>query len=336
MSRTLRRRTHSFSASYVHIATERFAAISKALGISNGTRVFQALETAMAFDGSNAWTLAVPTVWDLGIDASHQVKSVSHHWYQTRNGTAATIGRDFMNHTAISSGLEVFRPWIEYLDTAADVKIPFVLSESANSLNGGTGYQDVFATTLWQVDWELYSMFVGVSRINYQAMYAADYLLFNPLDSDGVPQQTYAPWYAQPFVADFIGQGGSTRMSILDQRPGTGNSNIVAYIAYEGHTPKRIAIINFGFWTSSSNSSRPNDAITFSNLPADRVILKRLTSPLGASSLASNITYGGSQWLKSSEGREVQNVVKDTETLVIEGRQLVVNVDASSAVLLTW
>ena len=323
---------------YVDIANAHFSAISSALNMTNGTRFYQAFDTAMHFpESENAWYLPVPKVWGLGIDDYQQTKYVAHHWYQTQNGTPATIAADFMNHSSISSGLEVFRPWIKFLDNVTDVKIPFILSEAANSLNGGVGYQDVFATTLWQVDWELYSMVVGVYRVNLQTMYAANYYMFNPVLSDNTPPQAYAPWYAQPFVADFIGKsGGTTKMTILDAAKGTEQPNVVGYAAYEGEDIKRVALINFNYWDGRnvSASTRLNEPVTLSDLPSGTtsVMVKKLTSPLGAHAQAPNITYGGSQWLESSNGKEF-SVLKDTETLSVSGGTVVVDVPASSAVL---
>lgn len=46
------------------------------------------------------------------------------------------------------------------------------------------------------------------------------------------------------------------------------------------------------------------------------------------------MTYGGSQWTYQSLGKEVKDVVKDSETLRVNNGKVIVDMPATSAALL--
>ena len=216
-------------------------------------------------------------------------------------------------------------------------------------------------------DFELYSAYMGIQRVHYQQIMHAGYDLWLPVSSDGVPAQTFGPFYGRQLVGDFLGNtGGNTQVAALNvsyngmskRKAGGTNSSttneepLVAYGAFVHSKLVRIALINFEYWDAASsvnNPSHPNTTCAACPVsPMERpitnvflhglesvqkVTVKLLDSLLGATSLGPNITYGGMQWTKESDGLPVQ-VSHDTIKLAVTGGKAEIQVQASSAVVI--
>lgn len=291
--------------------------------VGNFTKYVDAVKTAInppepffqAFDTSahlgddvlaNSYILDVPLCFQLGIDNGNVVKQVASHYYQTNGGEYADLGVGLMNHTAIADRLNLLRGYITYLEQNHP-SIPYVISEVGNSLNPTQtyDYQAVLGSALWQVDFQLYAMSIGIGRINWQQIMHAGYDMWLPIDSCGVPRQTFSNFYAMPFVGDFIGKtGGQTRAVQL----ASGVSNVVAYAAYVDGKPVRLAIVNLNIW-DPSDGPRPSTKLQL-RLPSGikEAQVDVLTSPDGAHASAASMTYAGSQWTSASDGTEVKGV----------------------------
>ena len=275
------------------------------------------------------------TIFEAGINVNGTVKAVGHHYYQTDGSTDLQTG--LMSHVAISTHLDYYRSFIDYLQTSTQANgapIPFIISEIGNSLNRfhDYGYQAVLGSALWGVDFQLYAMTIGVFRINWQQIMHSGFDFWLPVDSAGVPAQVFASFYAQPFIADFISSGGQTRVSQLDI---TGASEyFVGYAAYDANVPARIALVNLKTWESNSTDPRGAEALTLSGLDGvTSVTVNVLSSPNGATADASTITYAGSQWTYESGGNEVTGVRDDTQHIAVVDGSVTLRVDDSSAVL---
>ena len=283
---------------------------------------------------ASAWTFDLETTFGLGIDAESVIKEVSHHYYENRAGGAEDLESGLMDMRKTHRHLGALQPRIDWLkENRPD--IPFILNEVGNSLNPENSYeyQNRLGSTLWQVDFYLYALQMGVARINYQQIMHAGYNLWLPVGSAGHRAQVFANYYSQPFIADFIGSSGKTRVAKLDTDEDA-QPNLAAYIAYEDNTPRRLAIANLDYWNrTSSGTERPSTALSFKPPSGKSVKVFRLHSPDGAGADATSITYGGSQWTHDSRGREVKGVRDDREELQPKDGVVVVNVPASEAVL---
>ncbi|KAI1297071.1 hypothetical protein F5Y03DRAFT_283903 [Xylaria venustula] len=322
------------SATYVGNWTAYVAAIKAAVPSVPAGRVFSAFDIA----SSHKDVFPVDTCFGLGIDAGGVIKEVASHYYQGNAGTAATLGSGLMNLTATHSSLDAFRVRIDWL-RANRPEISFVLSEVGNSLQPTHTYeyQARLGSALWQVDFYLYSMAIGIARINYQQIMHAGYDLWLPVASAGLQPQVFANYYSQPFLADFIGKSGKlgksgrTRVAQLQ-----GNAtNISAYAAYESGIPKRIAAVNMAYWNATSSATPRGSATLDFKVPKSvaQATVYRLTSLAGAGAAADSITYGGSQWTHASLGREVKGVRRDRGTLDVKDGVVRVTVADSEAVL---
>ncbi|CAN8105796.1 unnamed protein product [Discula destructiva] len=319
--------------SYVGNFTKYAAAIA---GVVNVTQpFFQAFDTSAHFDGSDAWVLDVPTGFGLGIDDGNIVQAVAHHYYQTDGGSASTLAAGLMTHSSITARLDLFKPAIDWLkENKPD--IDYVISEIGNSLNPthDYSYQAVLGSALWQVDFQLYALGIGVARFNFQQIMHSGFDLWLPQASGDSEPQVFASFYAQPFVADFVGNSGTSQVAQLDiSDEATGNW--AAYAAFEDSVPQRLAVLNLNYWNgSSSTSDRASQTLSI-GVPdgVTTVTVDLLSSPLGAGGSADSITYAGSQWTYASLGLEVTGVRNDSQTLSVVDEKVAITVYQSSAVL---
>lgn len=324
------------NASYVGNFTAYAAAIADAVpGLTQP--FFQAFDTSSHFDGSDAYILDVETGFGLGINDAGIVKTVAHHYYQTDGGSAATLETGLMSHSAIAGKLDLFKPAIEYLQANAP-DVDYIISEIGNSLNPthDYSYQAALGSALWQVDFQLYALSIGVRRFNFQQIMHSGFDLWLPQASGDSAPQVFASYYAQPFVADLVGSSGEARVAQLALDDETTSGNWAAYAAYEGDAPVRLAVVNLEYWNSSSSTTeRAAQNLTVA-VPGGvtSVTVDVLSSPEGAGAGADTITYGGSQWTYESLGLEVAGVRNDTQTLAVEDGQVSVAVYQSSAVLI--
>lgn len=317
--------------------TKYVAAIKDAVPLPDEP-FFQAFDIGTHFDGEvevESWIFDVETNFNLGIDAENDIKTVAHHYYQNQAGEAADLDTGLMDMSVTHYHLDQFRRRINWLhENRPD--IPFILSEVGNSLQPTHSYeyQARLGSALWQVDFCLYSLAIGVVRINYQQIMHAGYNLWLPVESAGMPAQVFSNYYSQPFIADFIGSSGKATMQKVDVVNGD-TSRLSAYVAFEDGVLKRVAIVNTNYWNaSSSDFERPAVSIDL-KVPdgVSSVRVEHLNSPDGAGSGAETVTYAGSQWTFESLGKEVKGVRNDTETVTVENGVARISVLSSEAVL---
>ncbi|KAJ9141813.1 Beta-glucuronidase [Pleurostoma richardsiae] len=325
------------NATYVGNFTTYAAAISDAVEIPSGP-FFQAFDVSVQLGnnvGREAYILDVPTVFGLGIDDDNIVKTVAHHYYQTNGGSASTLASGLMTRSKMTSHVNLFKPAIDWLKENKP-SIPWVFSEIGNSLNPthDYSYQSTLGSALWQVDFQLYSLSIGVARFNFQQIMHSGFDLWLPVLSAGMEPQVYSNFYAQPFVTDFVGKSGKAQVAelrITDESTG----NWAAYAAFEDGLPKRLVLLNMNYWNrTSSTSARASQTISI-QVPSgvDSVKVDLLSSPEGAGVKADSITYAGSQWTYASLGEEVKGVRNDSQTLEVQGGVVPITVYQSSAVL---
>lgn len=306
-------------------------------------QIFQAFDTAAhvaAYSAILCYELEVGTCMDLGIDDGGYLKTVAHHYYQNSGGTADELptGSGLMNMTFTHWRMDFFHCQLDWLK-ANRPDLPFVLSEVGNSLAGTTyepDYQAVLGSALWQVDFYLYAMALGISRVHYQQLFAYGYqpILWLPVEYLGMAPHVTANFYSQPFVGDFIGSSGAATMTQLD----VAQDNVAAYAAFESGAPKRVAVVNLNYWNQTSSGTERDGVAVELSVPGgvSAVTVRHLTSPLGAGADATSITYGGSQWTYESAGKEVTGVRDDTEELTVTDGLVTITVNSSSAVLVSF
>jgi hypothetical protein len=159
------------------------------------------------------------------------------------------------------------------------------------------------------------------------------YVPWQPVDWQGFPAAVRAPYYAEVFVADFIGKSGNTKIANVDQN----SDRFAVYAAYDGGVLSRVAAVNFDLWTSSDGTDRPSKKYTF-DVPdgVETVTVKKLTSPKGGrdggAPDSGSIAWAGEQWSVESNGigKKIRN---DNVKVQVKNGQATITVHASQAVI---
>ncbi|KAI9716504.1 MAG: hypothetical protein M1828_007664 [Chrysothrix sp. TS-e1954] len=320
-------------------------AIAKRLGLASGLAIFQACDTASMAAMMGRFTPV--EIFEAGVNKNGLVKTASEHYYQSTTAAKTSLGADLMNHEAIVSRLEPYKESIQYVRNEG---IPFILGEVGNGDIGGANltFQAVLGSALWAVDFQMYAMSLGISRVTMTNKVNAGFSLWQPTTTGQYPAAVRAPYYAQPFIADFIGKSGATHVQNHNiALPGGKGPDpyLSAYGGYESRNLARIAIVNLHLWsdiTSAANSGpRPtvHTHLKVNKAVGSTVAVERLTAPHGAyASAQQGITWAGEQWDYSPDlgkGRIVDP--NHTETVKVQkgtdGNFVLVGVKSSEAVI---
>lgn len=326
---------HLNNKTYVGNFTKYAAAIAKAVKLPCGP-FFQAFDTSSHLglvNNGDATAFHVPTCFDLGINKDNIVKTVAQHFYQTNVGHAGNLATGLMNHTSIKHRLDNFRPAIDYL-AKNHPKIPFILSEVGNSLNPKHDYlyQATLGSALWQVDFQLYGLSVGIERYNFQQIMHSGFDLWLPVESAGMKPQVFSNFYAQPFATDFVGSSGKATVRFINM-PGF-DAQVPAYAAYENGKLKRVAIVNMNYWVPGQGDRKTTVVPLQLGADVKSVTVQHLNSPGGASAQADSISYAGSRWTYESVGKEQKGWRHDTQILKVDRGAVKVGVQYSEAVII--
>ncbi|RDW57804.1 hypothetical protein BP5796_12605 [Coleophoma crateriformis] len=312
--------------------------ISRALGIAEDSEMYQAIvlsseTTATYFPGGTTADWKIPEIWDSGLNKEKaRMKSVCMHYYQTKANEGSNLQYDLMNHTAVTRGSDFI---YQAIKTLKNTGIPLILGEVGNTLgNGSSGIplEGVLGSALWQVDFSLWSMFIGVSGLDIQSGSKFPFSLWLPATNE--TNGTVLPaFYGHMFAAEFIGSHRNVQVANIDLN----SSRLSAYAAYEDGALSRIGIVNLHLWdreTGSEPLERPSENIILGiggNIKT--VIVKKLASVNGGSARAGNITWGGMQW-RYENGAVAERVLNDTVVQDVQGGNVEVEVKSSEAVMI--
>jgi hypothetical protein len=227
---------------------------------------------------------------------------------------------------------------IQYLSSLSP-PIPFDFGEVAcgpGSIPGDSYILErSLGAALWQIDFMLYSMTVGVNRVHIQSGYGFNFSLWQPDDFAGSPAAVYANYYAHVFVASLIGRSGSMQAVEL----AGGDDTHVSYAAYDNGTLARVALVNMDFFdgTTSDASSRTSTNFTVAVPQGVRTYtVHTLTAPEGAMAIdTSNIFFAGQTYTLDQDGMaQLNSSVSTISNGTVQNGQVTVSVAASEAVIL--
>ncbi|RDW58666.1 hypothetical protein BP6252_13142 [Coleophoma cylindrospora] len=312
--------------------------ISGTLGIAEDSEMYQAVAlssetTATKFPGGTAADWKIPKIWESGLNKEKgRMKSVSMHYYQTKANEGSDLQYDLMNHTAVTRGSDFIYQAVKTLNNTG---IPLILGEVGNTLgnrSSGISLEAVLGSALWQVDFSLWSMFIGVSGLDIQSGSKFPFSLWLPTTNE--TNGTVLPaFYGHMFSAEFIGSNRNVQVANIDLN----SPHLSAYAAYEDGALSRVGIVNLHLWdreTGSEPLERPSENIILEiGENVKTVTIKKLTSVNGGSARAENITWGGQQW-KYKNGGVAERVLNDTVVQDVQGGNVEVEVKSSEAVMI--
>ena len=335
---------------YVADAKALEASITEALGLPD-ERIFEVLDLAGGGGGSD---FTVENAFEDGINSNSNTKFAAQHWYQVPTNltvfTPETLQIYLMNHSAITSKFgDGYAAAVDYVETNQP-QVDYVLSETGSSLIGPPlDFQDAFGACLWEVDFNLYSMSLGVKRLDATQRPAAPHSLWVPDNSTNDPAlgdeqnigpQVRGPYYATPMIADFVGHEPGAVVPLLEE------DTVTAYASYSlaSGALEKVALVNLNYWSADTGGQRGEVvfSIPISDSRINNVTVQRLHADAGAHAQGYDvqgndgiITWAGEMWsyeLDNGEGHLVTGeVVK--ETVEVCGGVASVSVEDSGAAI---
>ncbi|KAE8371340.1 hypothetical protein BDV26DRAFT_276305 [Aspergillus bertholletiae] len=315
-------------------------AISKRLNVSVNSQTYQAValssQTGVSGTpggGADSWKIG-QIFKQGGMEKYKQrMKTISMHYYQIKANETSDLQADLMNHDEVVKGTAFIKTALQNL-TAFGVDVPIVLGEVGNTLgNGSSGInlEGVLGSALWQVDFSLYTMFLGVRGISMQSGIKFPFALWHP-QYNNTAGAVLPAFYAQIFAAEFLGSKGNVTVANID----LGVPHTSAYAAYEGTHLARLAIVNLELWDGHQESQQERHTRQILlHIPTgtDSVSVKKLTSPAGGMARSSDqITWGGMQWTYNNEGRG-EMVGSGAERLTVKNDTVQLSINASEATM---
>ncbi|KAK3299642.1 uncharacterized protein B0H64DRAFT_317221 [Chaetomium fimeti] len=307
------------AAEYVADAQVAKDAITSAVELGSDP-IWEILDTASGHASTGNAPYTVEGVFDAGINQDGKVKYVAEHYYQF-DGKTHGIRDHLLNHAALKNKLANYFPSIRATRNTDGAK--FILSETGGPLGVSEEVQTFFANTLWSVNFQLYAMSRNVSRVTGVQRPEAKRSLWIPTDGLAVPgPRVQAPYYALPFVADFVGKtaaGGPRGVVNIDLE----SPVLSAYAMFEGQTLARVAVVNLREY--AGGATRNAVKVRLENLGAavSEVQVGRLHADAGTAAGGfdvneKNITWAGQQWSYKVDGGEGHGTVRMT-TLEVTG-----------------
>jgi hypothetical protein len=227
--------------------------------------------------------------------------------------------------------------------------VPYLLSETgpgrpSHAPSDISTYLKAFAFTLYYVDFMLYGMSIGIARIDGTQRPANRHSYWFPDAgklTNNPGSEVGAPFYAWPYVADFLGSTNSS-VGVVGLGVGEEKDQHTAYAIYEDNTLARVALLNMKVWMADSHETRGSTTFEIDGVDATDGRIARLTAENGASATGydhggGNITWAGEQWaykIDKGNGHVVGKGWKKLDTT--GGGKIRVDVGDSEAVMLDF
>jgi hypothetical protein len=233
-----------------------------------------------------------------------------------------------------------YTPMITYL-ASLNPPIPFDFGEVAcgpGSIPDSTYILErSLGAALWQIDFMLYSMTVGVNRVHIQSGYGFNFSLWQPNEFAGSPAAVYANYYAHVFVASLIGRSGAMQAIELDVSP-TSDTH-TAYAAYDNGALSRVALVNMDYFDGTTSDASSRSSTNFTVAVPQGVkdyTIHTLTAPEGAMAIdTAGIFFAGQTYTLEQDGMaQMNSTVSTISNGTVQDGQVTVTVAASEAVIL--
>lgn len=334
---------------YIEAAKKLEKKIVKKLGLGD-QRIFEILDTA---SGEPTGNFSVSRAFEDGIDSIPDTKYVAQHWYQSPLDLpqygVAELQKYLMNHSAITNQYsQGYTQTLQYVEDNQPA-VSYIISESGSALSGPPeAFQDRFGAALWYLDFCLYSMTLGVKRVDASHRPAAPHSFWVPDrsanaaslgDSQNIGPQVRGPYYAIPMLADFLGKESGAVVELL------GENTRTAYALYDSASGdlSKIALVNLKYWSADIGGARGSETFDVPVNDAKTVTVKRLTANAGAHAGGYDvqgtkgiITWAGETWsykLDNGNGSKVKGIDSEEVIEVCQGIASVIVADSEAVIV---
>lgn len=203
-----------------------------------------------------------------------------------------TIKDNLLNHYHMTSLMY----YHEYLGNySASKGLPYAIGETNSiSCQGTTGVSDVYAASLWSVDYVMYVAHLHVARMYFHMGTGYRYSPWQPIAYNGTAAHVKALYYGNLFTAAALA-GGNKQVEVLIN--GTTFTAYGVYDAKSRHqksTLESVVIVDMSMWNSTMvAANRPHTAVKLPSELGDwsKARVQRLTG-IGVD-VADNITFAG-------------------------------------------
>jgi hypothetical protein len=162
-----------------------------------------------------------------------------------------------MNHTKTVLSMSPHLALARQLSSTTGPSLPYVLGETNSLYNqGAPGLSDSFGAALWSLDFNLWCAANNVSRVHMHQGTDFRYSAWQPVAAK-TAVGTRPAYYASVAIAAMLGDSGPAKTRVLYLTLPAYSETEVAYAAYEGGALKRVLLINFQAWNTTSPSSPP-------------------------------------------------------------------------------
>ena len=142
----------------------------------------------------------------------------------------------------------------------------------------------------------------------------AGFSLWQPIATPHNQPAVRGPYYAQPFIADFISTASSALLAVHNIDLHT--PYLSAYAAYSGNTLTKMGLVNLQLWDGTKPRPAKNVRIKVPGQKGASARVSRLTSGVSATAQADQMSYAGLRWSFENHGNAMtvnQNAVQTVQ-----------------------
>lgn len=219
----------------------------------------------------------------------------------------------------LSNTVSQFTEWAGQAQQAAVTGKPYYLREMGSvGPTGMQGITDVFANTLWTLNFFLYAATLQISSVQMHMTsnsYASPWV---PAAFDDQTPHVRTTYYAWAAIDQIIGKSCTTRVASLTLNgiPSSYRNHVVGYTSYTGSSLRAVILINTQLATTGSTAGSVDVLLNMPDFRGQTVHISTLTA--SGADASSNTTWNGISYERSGNG---QPTVVDSadHTLTVDG-----------------
>lgn len=242
-----------------------------------------------------------------------------------------TIADNLLNHHHMTSLMY----YHEYLGNYTVSKgLTYVLGETNSiSCQGTAGISDVYAESIWSVDYVMYVAHLHVSKMYFHMGTGYRYSAWQPIAYNGTAAHVKPLYYGNLFTSAALA-GGDKQVEVLINGTSFTAYGVYDKRRYEDSALESVVIVNLDLWNATMNAAeRPYTAVKLPSKLGDwsRATVQRLTG--AGVDVADNITFAG-QYVDNNGyfvGKKTYEKVNKGEVLVGASEAVLVTLSHSRA-----
>ncbi|KAK5657048.1 hypothetical protein OQA88_3574 [Cercophora sp. LCS_1] len=312
----------------------------------NGTRAINGLVTkhcpellssrylAPAFGGASN-KLKLPLTMSSGLNSGSSIRLLSvHNYISGATSPGVTLQGTLMNHTVTIRSINAHITNYKLLSNPP----PLIFGEHNSLYNQGRpGLSNTFGAALWSIDFNLFSAALSVRRVHMHMGTNYRYASWQPITTSLSTVGTRPAYYANIFVASFLGDLTQRRVSISCHASSSETEVVYAAYTNNGTALSRVAVVNMRGHNGSVEHPRVRGIrkveIGVEGMEGKEVGVRRLTA--SGSDATEGVRFDGWRYEYQDSGRAVRED-EPGETAKVEGGVVTIEIENSGALILDF